>query len=512
MNEENLSLEEDKKKETPQTDIETRNAKHLENKENLQQDSAERIQHETNVAPITPQISDPQQSIESTHSENVIDQSLDQSSLKLGKNQTPTSKQLRQCPSCQFTTKSAKILSNHLAKKHPELTTAPVEVKEKALTGKQLELTTAPEEEKALFKKNLELTKVPEKERISTRNHPKVADVDMEEEKNEPAKNVNKRPKDVKKFKQMRKCSRCAFKTASHEKFSSHLTKHNVKFPTETPCSQTLSRRMNLVYTCAWCPFKAINFARYSTHFVKYHIVENVTEKENTELQVTPARRGRGRPRKQKEEVLLMQIMLKKPSSNDSILSTSTTEENGSVNSESINLKRQRETDSGKVRFPVQNQYTEYSAKSPEQESENKIESLVSSEQKVKESLSLTYLLPARAVEVRCSKCCQFTATKLKSLAFHYKTCTGKKVETKPESKGSKLQCHKCKFETTDNDSFEAHQKGCSKEETKLTEKSVIQCSNCSFKTSKLMLLAVHYKSCAKPEVGKNVLQPRNVD
>ena len=221
------------------------------------------------------------------------------------------------------------------------------------------------------------------------------------------------------------------------------------------------------------------------------------------------ARKSRGRPRKQKEQVLVMQIMAKKQSSSnleseDLVTILPKTEE------ESINQQTQKEKDSDKVIIPVQEQNAKGSEKSSEQESENKtiaLASQVSSEQKAKESLILTFL-PTRAEEVKCSKCCHFTAPKLKYLALHYKTCSGKKVEIQTESK---LQCHKCEFQTTDNESLEAHRKSCSMDQKTPTEKTV-RCSNCPFKTSKLTLLAVHYKSCAKPEVGNNVLQPRNVE
>ncbi len=144
------------------------------------------------------------------------------------------------CVGCKFSTKSEKILTNHVTKKHPELTKTP-------LVG--------------------------------------VNDVCF------------------KKSKRIKHCPCCAFKTSSVEKFSSHLIEnHPIFIPILNKTSKILSRRMNLCYRCPLCPYKAINCARYSQHLAKYHVPEQTGKKHPRPLGKNDPE-NKGKPKKEKQKL-----------------------------------------------------------------------------------------------------------------------------------------------------------------------------------------------------------------
>ena len=159
-------------------------------------------------------------------------------------------KQVRKCSICKFSTKSEKVLSNHVTKKHPELTKTPVAVAKES--------------------------------------------------------KVDKTSSIISKIKRMERCPCCSFKTSNTEKFSTHLIQHYPNIiPILNVTSTTLSRRMNLCYQCPFCHYNAINRAKYSTHLTKYHIPEQSGKKNPRQMRATGKKllKKKGQPKKEKQEL-----------------------------------------------------------------------------------------------------------------------------------------------------------------------------------------------------------------
>ena len=163
---------------------------------------------------------------------------------------TPLIKQVWNCSKCKFSTKSEKVLSNHVTKKHPELTKTPVAVAKES--------------------------------------------------------KVDKTSSKISKIKRMESCPCCSFKTPINEKFSTHLIQHYPNIiPILNATSTTLSRRMNLCYQCPFCHYNAINHAKYSKHLAKYHIPEHSGKKNHQQMRATGKKvlKRKGQPKKEKQEL-----------------------------------------------------------------------------------------------------------------------------------------------------------------------------------------------------------------